>query len=150
MSDVCIRPFAAGDKELVSAFFDQMGGETRAFFNRGDWNRQVALKYFDGSAPYTDYFLAELDTAMVGYVFLFEMDTAVPCLGIAVAEGYKGHHLGRKLIQCAIDRAKTTGKGGIWLTTHIANLRGQGLYERMGFQRMGIHNSGEILYLLRF
>ena len=150
MSDMIIRSFAEGDKALVEAFFDQMGGETRAFFNRGDWNRTNALKFFDGTPEDTEYFLAEDDGVMVGYVFLFEMNTAVPCLGIAVAEDSKGKHLGRELIRYAIDRAKMQGKGGIWLTTHVANLRGQALYERMGFARMGIHNSGEIFFLLRF
>lgn len=53
-------------------------------------------------------------------------------------------------MQTAHDHAVTAGKGGILLTTHVSNLRGQGLYERSGYERMGMHSSGEILYLLRF
>jgi len=46
--------------------------------------------------------------------------------------------------------ARELGKGGILLTTHIANLRGQGLYEGCGYEYLGVHTSGERLYLKRF
>ena len=87
---------------------------------------------------------------MIGYVFLYEASSSVPWLGIAVHEAYKGLGLGRRLIAHAVGRARSLGKGGVLLTTHVANLRGQSLYSRMGFERMGIHTSGEVLYLLRF
>ena len=87
---------------------------------------------------------------MAGYLFLWDLNKSVPWLGIAVAEAYKGKHLGRILMQTAKEYAMAQGKGGILLTTHVANLRGQGLYERSGYERLGIHTSGEILYLLRF
>lgn len=67
-----------------------------------------------------------------------------------MADDYKGKNLGRKLMKKAEDYAISMNKGGILLTTHVANLRGQGLYERMGYEKMGMHKSGEILYLLRF
>lgn len=86
MSDldaVLIRPFADGDRQLVSDFFDQMGGETRAFFNRGDGNRKTAMRFFDGNAVDTVYFLAEACGRMVWYVFLWDIRKGVPWLGIA-------------------------------------------------------------------
>ena len=70
--------------------------------------------------------------------------------GIAVAEDWKGRHLGRELMARAEKHALENGKGGILLTTHTANLRGQGLYERSGYERLGVHTSGEFLYLRRF
>ena len=33
-TDVTIRPFRQDDRERVQAFFDQMGPESRGFFNR--------------------------------------------------------------------------------------------------------------------
>jgi len=39
---------------------------------------------------------------------------------------------------------------GLLLTTHLANIRAQALYARMGFERIGTSNSGEALYLRRF
>jgi ribosomal protein S18 acetylase RimI-like enzyme len=146
---VAIRPFEQGDRALVCAFFDQMGGETRAMFDRDSGNRYSALKFFDGDNA-AHRFMAVKDGRMVGYVFLWDMDKSVPWLGIAVAEDWKGRHLGRLLMEHAHQYAKANGKGGVLLTTAHANVRGQGLYERMGYERLGNHSSGELLYLLRF
>jgi len=58
---------------------------------------------------------------------------------------------GEKLIQTAEAWCRENGKGGILLTTHMANIRAQVLYERCGFERLGVHSeSNELLYLLRF
>jgi ribosomal protein S18 acetylase RimI-like enzyme len=148
--DIQIRQFISDDRPLVEHFFDQMGGETRAFFDRNRGNYHNAMKYFEGTSVNTVFFLAECSGVMIGYVFLWDMDRAVPWLGIAVHEGYKGKGLGGMLMRFAIGYARDAGKGGVLLTTHVANLRGQALYEKTGFERMGIHTSGEILYFLRF
>jgi len=150
LEEIKIREFTSGDKDLVDAFFGQMGGETRALFDRDSGNHKNALKYFSGEAKNKIYFLAEHRGIMVGYIFLWDIDTMVPWLGIAVHDEYKGKRLGRKLMQFLIDYARNKGKGGLLLTTHISNIRGQGLYDRMGFERMGTYLDGEVLYLLRF
>lgn len=147
---IIIRPFAHDDREKVVAFFDQMDGETRGYFNRGDGNRNLALKYFEVDIPGIVRFMALADDCMVGYVFLWDMGTGVPSLGIAVAEHLKGQHLGRRLIETAHDHARRCGKGGVMLTTDISNMRGQGLYERMGYEKLGISTAGSFLYLFRF
>jgi len=147
---VTIREFEAPDKERVQVFFHQMGGETRAFFDRGNGNQRGALGFFEGTDKNVVRWLAIDQERMVGYVFLFELDYDVPWLGIAVAEDFKGRHLGRRLMQTAHEYARTHHKGGVLLTTHVANIRGQGLYERLGYERLGMHSTGEVLYLLRF
>ena len=150
MDSVLIREFQQSDRPLVEAFFEQMGGESRAMFNRGDGNRNWAMKFFEGDTQAIVRFLAEDGERMVGYVFLYDTHTLVPWLGIAVAEDYKGRHLGRKLMEHAHRYAKETGAGGVMLTTAYANSRGQGLYEHMGYERLGMHSSGELLYIHRF
>jgi len=147
---VVIRPFEKEDKELVNTFFDQMGGETRAFFNGNDLNRNFANLFFGEGRENTEYFTAVKDGAMVGYIFLWDTHTAVPWLGIAVHEGFKGQHLGRDLLRYLFDRVKDLGGKGLLLTTHLANARAQSLYARMGFERIGTSKSGEALYLKRF
>lgn len=150
IESIIIRDFTPSDRVLVEEFFDQMDGETRAFFNRGDCNRTSAMSFFCGTAKNTKFCLAEYESKMAGYVFMWDTDTMLPWLGIAVREELKGQHLGRRLISHMVDFAKKNGKGGIMLTTGISNFRAQGLYEHMGFARMGMHTSGEVLYLLRF
>jgi len=152
MGQLPIRPFDRNtDKPLVEEFFARMAGESRGFFNRGGGNERDTLAFFAPEGrPNTAYFMAEEQGRMAGYVFLWDLERAVPWLGIAVAEDWKGRHLGRDLMARAEEHARGLGKGGILLTTHVANLRGQGLYERCGYECMGIHTSGERLYLRRF
>ena len=157
--EAIIRPFAEGDRDMVNEFFDQMGPETTFFFNTGDCNRNYALKFWTEKDTdhnkNTRYFAAtekqeDGSELMVGYVFLCELNKKVPWLGIAVRDGYKGKHMGKRLMdtarQCAIEHKC----GGILLTTHFANTRGQGLYGKMGYEKLGQHTCGsEFLYLLR-
>ena len=152
-----IRNFKIGDRELVLEFFNQMGGETRAFFNRGDGNQNDALSYFDknGVEPDRVRFLSSVTDddgkeIMTGYIFAWDMQTHVPILGIAVREEYKGQGLGRVLIKYLADYLQAQNYGGVMLTTSFANIRGQALYTRMGFEHIGTHTSGEMLYILRF
>jgi len=152
-----IRGFADGDRELVVEFFRQMGGESRGFFNRGGWNERNALAFFedDGGMPAWTRFLstapgADGNELMTGYVFAWDMDRRIPTLGIAVRDEYKGMGLGRLLIGRLTDYLRERGYGGVMLTTSIANIRGQSLYSRMGFEHIGTHTSGEFLYLLNF
>ena len=138
-------------------FFDQMGGESRSFFNRADGNKNDALSYFEknGHEPYKVRFLSSVTDEnnkeiMTGYVFAWDMGTGVPTLGIAVRDEYKGKGLGRLLIGHLVKYLKENNYGGVMLTTSFANVRGQSLYTRMGFEHIGTHVSGEMLYILKF
>jgi len=152
-----IRNFSVEDKTLVVEFFDQMGGESRSFFNRADGNRNNALSFFDkdGNESNAIRFLSSVvdengKEIMTGYVFAWDMATGVPTLGIAVREEYKGKGLGRLLIGHLVNYLKDNNYGGVMLTTSFANVRGQSLYTRMGFEHIGTHVSGEMLFILRF
>jgi len=152
-----ICEFSIGDKDLVVEFFDQMGGETRGFFDRGGGNRRNALEFFNknGDEPNVKRFMSYVsDKAgkkiMTGYVFAWDIQTGVPTLGIAVRDEYKGMGLGKILIGHLTDYLKSINCGGVMLTTSFANIRGQGLYTNMGFEHIGTHTSGELLYILKF
>ena len=152
-----IRKFSINDRELVTEFFQQMGGETRGFFNRNNGNQNDALSFFDknGDEPNKVRFMSYIidddgKEIMTGYVFAWNMDYHVPTLGIAVREEYKGHGLGKVLIQYLTDYLKENKYGGVMLTTSFANVRGQSLYTRMGFNHIGAHVGGELLFLLNF
>ncbi len=119
-----LRAGDAGDKALMEAFFDQMGFETRAFFNHGDGNRRFMESYMDGTCrEQSVHWIAEENGKVAGYVFLTQCDTGIPWLGIAVAEFAKGRHLGRELIAVSQEWCRKHGRGGILLITHQANVR---------------------------
>ncbi len=102
--------------------------------------------------PGTEIFFGAFspDGSIAGIVFAIDLDTGVPAVGIAVHEKIKGKHLGRILLQYMDEYAISKGYTGLYLTTAVANMRGQGLYERMGYRKMGTHVSGEFFYLKRF
>lgn len=153
MENITIRPIVAGDEGAINEFFDAMGGESRALFNRHGGNQAGVLNFCrEQNTDRCRYWMAEeTDGRMAGLIFLWDLHTGVPWLGIAVREDLRGQQLGRKLIAFAQDYARENGKGGIQLTTHVANLRGQSLYETMGFRKLGTHGaSGEFYYLFRF
>lgn len=153
MDEMIIRQIVPGDEDAINEFFSVMGGEARAFFNRHGGNQAGTLRFCkEQDTDRRCYWMAEDEQKrMCGLVFLWDLHTGVPWLGIAVREDLKGKHLGRKLIAFAQEYARKQGKGGIQLTTHLANLRGQVLYETMGFERIGMHGqSGEWYYLFRF
>ena len=155
MYQLPIRPFdRETDLDRVKAFFAQMGGESRAFFNQGGWNENNALAFFDetkvNEVNNTRYFMAVDNDKMAGYLFLWDMHKSIVWLGIAVAEDWKGRGFGRDLMHYAEQFAKANGKGGILLTTSQANIRGLALYYRAGYEYLGIHTSGEKLLLRRF
>lgn len=151
LNDITLRELKADDIDLINDFFDCMSGESRALFNRRDYNRRGALKQCSAPLPDRKYWIAELDGRMAGYVFLLDWNTSIPELGIAVRDDLRGKHIGKMLMSFVIQRAKDCGKGGIQLTTHIANLRAQILYESMGFVCKGQYKNGmELFYLLSF
>ena len=143
-----IRRLSADDLNAVLDFFDNLGGEGRAFFNHGDRNRIELLERLlepDGGLT-VDFGAFDGTGKMIGLVFLDRLNTATPWLGIALRGDCRGMGLGERLLACADEYAQNNGYGGIFLTTAIANIRGQGLYQKMGYVRLGIHTSGEILY----
>ena len=149
--DLEIREVKEGDEPLINEFFDAMGGESRALFNRRDFNRRGVLKFCSRPDKTRRYWLALLDGVMIGYVFFLDFNSSIPSLGIAIRDEYRGMHLGRGLIGFAKERIKETGKGGMQLTTHLANIRAQALYEAEGFTCMGqCKNGSELFYLFRF
>lgn len=147
-----IRALTRNDLDAVFDFFDRMGAEGRAFVNHGDGNRIQLIRYLtDGLDNQIHFGAFEKDSGkMVGYVFLIDIHTGVPMLGIAVSGTEKGNGLGQILLEFLDDYAIGQGFGGLMLITSPANIRGQRLYERMGYRYHGIHPSRELLYIKRY
>ena len=156
-----IRPMVPEDFYMIEPFFSQMSSYTQQMFNRNNCNYNGILACFDPET-YGKYafglrrnFIAVAPTEdgrerIAGLVFLWDLDTKTPCLGICIAEDWKGKHLGRRLINYAIDYCAKLNKGAIFLSTHTENVAGQGLYRSSGFRELGINQNGELLFYLPF
>ena len=157
VEDVSIRDLRKDDDlSMVMEFFDQMAGDTRAMFNRGDVNRVRAIEHLNRKEEdWQIHFAATVpqrdgSEKMVGYVFLWALDTMIPWLGIAIREDWKGNHLGRRLLKHVDEWAMRNAYGGVMLTSVPANIRAHALYSRMGYEYSGTHPNGEFLYVKRY
>jgi len=156
-----IRPMVPGDFYMVEPFFAQMSSYTHRMFNGNNCNYHSLLACFDPE-NYGKYsfgvrrnFIAAVPTEdgrerIAGLVFLWDLNSKAPSLGICVAEDWKGKHLGRKLINYAIEYCANHDKGAIFLSTNTENIAGQGLYRSSGFKQLGINKNGEIMFFYPF
>ena len=151
IDSLAVREITCDDTKKISDFFDKMGPESRSVFNRRDYNRRGVLKFIAKPDGTRRYYAAELNGEIAAYFFFLDYDSSIPELGIAVRDDLAGRGIGTHLISLAKDMAKSEGKGGIQLTTHVANLRAQTLYESAGFVCKGVCKNGtELFYRLNF
>ncbi len=143
-----VREVLPSDTALINEFFDAMGAESRALFNRRGFNERGILKYLSRPDATRKYFLALIDEKMAGYFFFLNFDTSIPEMGIAVRDDLRGMGIGTHLVFLAKKTALNEGKGGLQLTTHVANLRAQTLYESAGFVNCGLCKNGSELFYL--
>ena len=144
------RRMQSGDREAMQSFFDDMGGPGAGFFNRGHCNEINTMSEFDHPRENYEYYVMVEGGRIIGLFFLWAMNSSVPWMGVAVREEWQGRHIGTTMIQTALADLERRGYGGLLLTTATSNFKGQALYEKCGFVRMGVHTSGEYLYLHTF
>ena len=138
------------DKAEMRAFYDEMGEESAGFFNIGHWNEKLTMRFFEEELPNHEFYVMTEGDMVIGLSFLWDIGSKIPWFGIAVRERFKGQHVGTKMLEAVLDILRERGCGGLLLTTAQNNFRGQALYEKCGFERLGVHPSGEYLYLRRF
>lgn len=119
---------------------DQLGAR------REDVSEPLNAKYVEAFAdiardPNNILFVAERDGTVIGCLQL----TLIPGLshtgrkraqieGVRVHSSQRGEGLGEKMIQHAIERAKSEGCGLVQLTTDASRKDAHRFYERLGFQ----------------
>ncbi|MBO4355507.1 MAG: GNAT family N-acetyltransferase [Clostridia bacterium] len=144
------RKMLPSDREEMVSFFADMGEVSTGFFNRGHGNEKVALKFIDSGLPNYEFYVMEHEGKIIGYTFTWDMDKTVPWFGIAVRDDWHGKLVGTEMLSATLVDLENRGYGGLLLTTAQNNFKGQGLYEKCGFERLGVHPTGEFLYLRRF
>jgi len=72
---------------------------------------------------------------IVGWCFIWELDSAAPTFGLAVSDAYHGRGLGTRLMGAVMDWAKQQRLQQVDLTVVQDNLVAQHIYSRFGFVR---------------
>ena len=147
---IVFRRMEMTDRDGVQSFFDDMGPESAAFFNVDHGNEKRVMEFFENGKKDHVFWVAEAGNVIVGLAFIWDVDSRIPWFGVAVRDGWQGKHIGSGMVRFVCDICRTEGRGGILLRTAEHNLRARTLYERSGFEWIGLHPSGELLYLKRF
>ncbi|MFJ1703104.1 ribosomal protein S18-alanine N-acetyltransferase [Kitasatospora sp. NPDC088346] len=78
------------------------------------------------------------DGGIVGYAGLMAIGTEGDVQTIAVAPGHQGTGLGATLLTDLVEESVRRGCAELLLEVRVDNLRAQRLYERFGFQPVGV------------
>ena len=148
--DYIFREMRAEDKENMQAFYKALGPESTVFFNVNHGNERRTMDFFASPRPHHRYYVAQCGNKIAGHLFIWDTDTAIPWLGIAVRDDFQGRGVGTYMLSSLFSLLEAEGFGGLLLRTAETNTAAQRLYEKCGFERIGVHPSGEYLYLKRF
>ena len=150
MNELIFRAFTPEDKAQVQAFFADMGERSASFFNVDHGNERRTMDFFENGKRDHRFFGLFEDGRLLAYAFIWDVDRTVVWFGIAVRDGVQGRGLGGRLTQLVLEECRRAGHAAVLLRTHPDNVRARKLYEAQGFEQLGTHPSGEILYMRRF
>lgn len=97
--------------------------------------------------PESEFYFAVIDSSVAGYLKInegtaqteFKDDDGLEIERIYVLQAYQGRQIGHRLLEHALERAKTKGKRYVWLGVWEKNLKAIRFYERHGFVPFGKH-----------
>lgn len=145
-----IREMRISDRKIVQEFFDNMSGRTVSFFNVNHGNEKRTMEFFETGKPDHRFFVVTDEKEIIALSFIWDLNTSLPWFGIAVADKFQGQGIGKMFIEEIFSVLQKDRYGGLILRTSTENIPAQKLYEKCGFERIGIHPSGEYLYIKRW
>jgi diamine N-acetyltransferase len=154
-----IRPLAADDVRILSAFFCGLSEETRSTYGPHPFDRQTAAKLCDAvEDDRAVRFLAVLadgtpEAKIIAYMILSReiwpddrkrYGEAIPwettaCLAPVVADAHQGQGLGSLMGQHVLASARKLGLSHVILMGGVldVNPRARRVYEKLGFRHVG-------------
>ena len=129
------------DRELVVRSIATL---ERELFGKGAWSESAVRQELDAPARFYFADVAEADggaegrPVIRGYAgFWYDGDDA-EIMTIGVGRDYQRHGIAAALLQRLIDEARTQGAARMLLEVRVDNDPALALYERFGFQRLGL------------
>jgi len=138
LDDTTIRLLASGDVDALQQFNAALSEQTRSRFLPHAYDSDTLARIIARAQSGIDRaYIALAGEVVVGYFFLWEIETPVPVLGLGLADAWQGRGLGRRFMEILIGDARIAGCSGIELTTLPENERAFALYRAMGFEHVG-------------
>mgnify|MGYP001351307913 CR=1 FL=1 len=111
----------------------------RTLFPEDAWTEEMLLGELDDQPRTRHYVVAEeADGSLVGYAGLAAAGGQADVQTIGVLPGRQGEGLGAALLTELLDEAGRRGSDEVFLEVRADNDRARRLYERFGFERVGI------------
>ncbi|NLI00413.1 MAG: GNAT family N-acetyltransferase [Chthonomonadales bacterium] len=131
-----IRRLTVRDAEEVLRFLEGLDDETVRLFHPHKFDFDHVLRLLRGrlSGAVDAFGAHDGGGALIGYAWLWSMETQRPGLGICVAEGHRGQGIGRALMERVLDEAVLRGKPEVSLSVVPDNERALNLYRSLGFE----------------
>lgn len=148
--DLKIRRMEQRDKENIIDFYASMKEKSARFFNVNHGNEKRTMEFFENGKKDHVFYVAYEGDELVALAFIWDIDRTVPWFGIAVRDSEQGKGVGTAFIKEIFADIASEGYAGLLLRTATDNISAQYLYEKCGFERLGVHPSSEYLYLKRF
>ena len=134
-----IRKITVDDAPALQAFFRKLGPYSARMFVPHQYTDEAIATQIDKAVRGDDWVYVGLDgDEIVAYFFLWNVLSAVPVLGIGIADAWQDCGLGQRLMSILIDDAKALDRDGISLTTMLDNGRAYHIYLKMGFIDRGV------------
>ena len=133
-----LRQLQAGDAQALLAFYNGLSAATIHTFRplRAKTTLAVCREIVQANdaMPVQRFDLAAWQGAqIIGWVFLEQLTSAEPQLGIGVADGWQGQGIGRTLMNGLLDKAHHHSLAAIYLIVVHDNQRAIQLYQNCGF-----------------
>ncbi|MFQ6043307.1 MAG: GNAT family N-acetyltransferase [Candidatus Poribacteria bacterium] len=142
IDSVIIRRIKLGDASALVEFYNGLSESSKRTFQPIDYTttRDVCEKIIKDNNPKTEKkfdLVAIHKKQIIGWSFLWNLESGEPTFGLGVADDYQGRGLGSRLIDRVMATASERGFRKVFLTVVQENEVAWKLYEKRGFVKYG-------------
>jgi len=133
-----LRRLAPGDEGALMAFYNQLSAASKRTFRPigpvalPEVCAGIVAANTDGVGMKYDL-VAITDERIIGWSWLWKLDTDEPLFGLAVVDAFHGQGIGTMLMTRVMQTAREMGLPTVYLTVVTDNTVAQRLYEKQGF-----------------
>ncbi len=142
IGEVIIRRIKSGDENALVEFYNGLSESSIRTFRPLGYKTtlNVCEDIVQDNSPEIDKkfdLVALHETRIVGWSFLWKIESGEPTFGLGIADDFQGKGLGSKLMDSVMKTARERGLKKVLLTVVKDNPVAWQIYERRGFVKYG-------------